>query len=130
MNIRSIPLPQTTWLAVLAIAANAAAQAPDLTVESASPHTAAAHKAFTSTRDVVGKQEFDDATRGLVGPLAHPGIRDADGNIGRDPFAATHLDEMRIAVPCRWCGNTPPMRLTTARAHAAHHHTPDHKGDS
>jgi len=81
MRICSLRLLKTTWLAALAIAAHFAAQAQDLSVKPASPHTAAANKAFAATRDIVGKQEFEDATRGLVGRLANPEITDGDGNV-------------------------------------------------
>jgi alkyl sulfatase BDS1-like metallo-beta-lactamase superfamily hydrolase len=74
-------LSDTTWLAALAVAANAAAQAPDLSVKPASPYTVNANEAFAATRDVQGRQEFEDATRGLVGRLANPEIKDASGNV-------------------------------------------------
>jgi alkyl sulfatase BDS1-like metallo-beta-lactamase superfamily hydrolase len=108
MNIRSIRLPKTAWLASLAIAANAAAQAPDLSVKPASPHTAAANKAFAATRDVVGKQEFEDATRGLVGRLAKPEIKDADGNVVWDGDKQEFLkgDAPATVNPSLWLAST------------------------
>jgi alkyl sulfatase BDS1-like metallo-beta-lactamase superfamily hydrolase len=79
MNFRFIS--KAAWLAAAVVAVNATAQTPDLSAKPASPHTVAANKAFAGTRDVVGKQEFEDATRGLVGRLANPEIKDGDGNI-------------------------------------------------
>jgi len=81
MKTLSIRLPKTAWLAALALAANAAAQAPELSPKPASPHTVSANNAFGATRDIVGKQEFEDATRGLVGRLANPEIKGAAGNV-------------------------------------------------
>ncbi|MEJ8825500.1 alkyl sulfatase dimerization domain-containing protein [Variovorax humicola] len=82
MNIRATRLPKkTAWLAALTVAVNAAAQTPDLSPKPASPQTLAANKAFAATRDVVGKQETEDATRGLIGRLDNPEIKDAAGNV-------------------------------------------------
>jgi alkyl sulfatase BDS1-like metallo-beta-lactamase superfamily hydrolase len=41
----------------------------------------AANQAFAASRDIVGKQELEDATRGLVGRLDNPEIRNAAGNV-------------------------------------------------
>jgi alkyl sulfatase BDS1-like metallo-beta-lactamase superfamily hydrolase len=81
MKIRFLSLPKAAWLAALAIAANAPAHAQDLSAKPASPYTVAANKAFAATRDVAGKQELEDATRGFIGALARPEIVDADGNV-------------------------------------------------
>ena len=81
MNPRSIRFHRLAWLAALAVVGNATGQTPGLSAKPASPHTAAANNAIAPPRDIVGKQEYEDATRGFVGRLDNPEIRDADGNV-------------------------------------------------
>src|SRR5262249_31516571 len=81
MKMPSVHVPRTAWLAALAVAVNASAQSPDLSSKPASPQTAAANRAFAGTRDIVGKQELEDAPRGFAGALANPEIKDAAGNV-------------------------------------------------
>lgn len=47
----------------------------------ASAATATANKAFGANLDLANKQDFDDATRGLVATLTDPTIKDAKGQV-------------------------------------------------
>lgn len=70
----------------------------------ATEHTAATNRAVYEELDFSDRQSFDDATRGFIGAIDPPVIRDADGNVVWDleQYDFLNADAPDTAHPSLW----------------------------